>query len=139
MLYGNFEEEFEDVLYTITPEGETVEYKENNKYKVYNRIYLSLQEDEIQLTNSVFKNIYDNLIEYFHTHEIFLIEQYLQQLSPEMANEVTSILMNEEREALHNWEAKQIFVKQKNVSSRLKFLFSSSRTIGDRRRSGGNA
>lgn len=114
LLYGNFEEEFEDVLYTITPEGETVEHKENNKYKVYNRIYLSLQEDEIQLTNSVFKNIYDNLIEYFHTHEIFLIEQYLQQLSPEMASEVTSILMNEEREALHNWEAKQIFVKQKN-------------------------
>ncbi len=75
---------------------------------------MSLQEDEIQLTNSVFKKIYDNLIEYFHTHEIFLIEQYLQQLSPEMANEVTSILMNEEREALHNWEAKQIFVKQKN-------------------------
>ncbi len=28
--------------------------------------------------------------------------------------EVTDILMNEEKESLHNWEVRQIYVKQKN-------------------------
>ena len=31
----------------------------------------------------------------------------------ELAQEVTTILMNEEREVLHNWEVQQIYVKQK--------------------------
>jgi DNA primase len=36
------------------------------------------------------------------------------RLDPELAREVTHILMEEEREVLHNWESKQIVVKQKN-------------------------
>ena len=36
------------------------------------------------------------------------------RLEPELAREVTNILMEEERESLHNWEVQQIIVKQKN-------------------------
>jgi DNA primase len=54
------------------------------------------------------------LINYFHQNETFELENYLQQLSPEISNEVTSILMNDEREILHNWETKHIYVKDKN-------------------------
>lgn len=113
LLYGNFEEEFEDVVYLSDEKGELIEQKEKNKAKVYQKIYLSLQEDEIQLANPIFKTIYESLIEYFHQNEVFVIEHYLQTLPPEVAAEVTSILMNEERETLHNWEIKQIFVKDK--------------------------
>ena len=42
------------------------------------------------------------------------MEHYLQQLPAEISNEVTSILMNDEREVLHNWETKHIYVKDKN-------------------------
>ena len=41
------------------------------------------------------------------------LEKYLIHLPEELAHEVTSILMNEEREVLHKWELQQIFVKQK--------------------------
>ena len=34
----------------------------------------------------------------------------------ELAQEVTTILMSEEREVLHNWEVQQIYVKQKEAT-----------------------
>jgi len=91
-----------------------VEVKEMNKYKVYQRIYLSLQEDETELANPLFKEIYNNLITYFNQNETFELEKYLSQLSPELSQEVTSILMNDERYSLDNWEAKNIIVKSKD-------------------------
>lgn len=113
LIYGNVEDEFEDVLLKANEKGEMVEVKEMNKYKVYQRIFLSLQEDETELANPLFKSIYDDLINYFNHNETFELERYLSQLSPELSQEVTSILMNDERESLHNWEAKNIFVKAK--------------------------
>ena len=53
-------------------------------------------------------------INYYHQNETFEMEQYLMRLEPELAREVTNILMEEERESLHNWEVQQIIVKQKN-------------------------
>jgi DNA primase len=114
LIYGNVEDEFEDVLLKANEKGEMVEVKEMNRYKVYQRIFLSLQEDETELANPLFKNIYDDLINYFNQNETFELEKYLSQLPPELSQEVTSILMNDEREALHNWEAKNIFVKAKD-------------------------
>ncbi len=114
LLYGIAEEEFEDVLLKANEDGEPIEVKEMNTYKVYQRIYLSLQEDEVELANPLFRAIYNDLVNYFHQHETFELEQYLMRLDPELAREVTHILMEEEREVLHNWESKQIVVKQKN-------------------------
>ena len=94
--------------------GDMVEVKESNTYKVYQRIYLSLQEDEVELANPLFKSIYNDLINFFNQNETFEMERYLQQLPEEIASEVTSILMNDEREVLHNWETKHIYVKGKD-------------------------
>lgn len=114
LLYGNAVEEFEDVILKANEEGEMTEVSEMNNYKVYHRIYLSLQEDEVELANESFRAIYNHLINYYHQNETFEIEQYLMRLDPELAREVTNILMEDEREALHNWEVQQIIVKQKN-------------------------
>ena len=114
LIYGNVEDEFEDDLLKANEKGEMVEVKEMNKYKVFQRIFLSLQEDETELANPLFKSIYDDLIAYFNQNETFELEKYLAQLPAELSQEVTSILMNDEREALHNWEAQNIFVKAKD-------------------------
>lgn len=116
LLYGAVEEEFEDIVYKANEEGELEEVKEISNHKVYQRIYLSLQEDEVELANPIFKAIFNSIITYFNEKEAFEIEQYLMQLSPELAQEVTTILMDDEKVALHNWEAKQIYVKQKNTT-----------------------
>lgn len=116
LLYGDVEEEFEDIVYKANEEGELEEVKEISKHKVYQRVYLSLQEDEVELANPIFQAIFTSILQYFNERESFEIEQYLMQLSPELAQEVTTILMDDEKVSLHNWEAKQIYVKQKNTT-----------------------
>lgn len=113
LLYGNLEEEFEDVTFKANEEGDIVEHKENNRYKVFQRLYLSLQEDEVELANPTFKAIYEDIIKYYNLNEKFDIEHYMQQIPENIAQEVTSILMNEERDVIHNWEGQQIVVKLK--------------------------
>ena len=118
LLYGALEADFDDYILKANEEGEMIEEMETNSAKVHQRIYLSLQEDEVELANPLFKEIYNDLIAYYHQNEEFNIEQYLMQLSVEHSQTVTDILMQEEKEALHNWETKHIYVKtkDKNVS-----------------------
>ncbi|HBK82305.1 MAG TPA: DNA primase [Flavobacterium sp.] len=113
LLYGNMEEDFEDISYATNEDGEIIEQKEIKRYKVYERLFLSLQEDEVELANPTFKAIYDDLMNYYNLNQNFDLEHYLHQIPEHIAQEVTSILMNEEKEVLHNWETKQIIVKQK--------------------------
>ena len=114
LLYGNKIEIFEDVLLKTNEEGEIENSFEKKEYKVYQRIYLSLQEDEVELANPLFRDIFNNLINYYHQNENFSIEQYLMHLQPEFAQEVTDILMEDERVVLHNWVGQSIFPKTKN-------------------------
>jgi DNA primase len=75
---------------------------------------LSLQEDETELGNPMFKGIYDNLIAYCQQNEEFAVDQYIAQLPAEFTSEVTDILMLDEREQLHNWDSQNIVVKLKD-------------------------
>jgi DNA primase len=113
LLYGSQEADFDDYILKANDDGEMVEEKETNTYKVFQRIYLSLQEDEVELAHPTFKEIYSDLIQYYNQNEVFNVEHYLMQLSPEHSQVVTDILMSEERELLHNWETKHIYVKTK--------------------------
>jgi DNA primase len=114
LLYGNKSEEFEDALLKTNEAGEIETVIEKKEYKVFQRIYLSLQEDEVELANPLFRDIYDSIINYYHQNETFSIEQYLMHLNPDFAQEVTDILMSDEKVVLHNWEGQNIFPKTKD-------------------------
>ncbi|MEY2703423.1 MAG: primase [Bacteroidota bacterium] len=113
LLYGNQVVDFEESFMQENDKGELEEIKEINTRKVSEKIYLSLQIDEVELTNPIFKTIYDDLIQYHNQNELFEIEKYLSQVQGEIAEKITDILMLEERDALHKWETKQIVVKPK--------------------------
>ena len=114
LLYGNKIEEFEDVLLKTNAEGEIEQVVEKKEYKVYQRIFLSLQEDEVELANPLFRAIFNDLINYYLQNEDFGIENYLKHLPDQFAQEVTDILMEDERLTLHKWDDQNIFVKQKS-------------------------
>ncbi|NMH27512.1 DNA primase [Flavobacterium silvaticum] len=116
LLYGTRVEEFEDSFYKANAEGELELVSEKKEVPVYNRIFLSLQEDETELANPVFRDIYSNLMENFQSEEGFELDKYMIQLPQEFQPVISDILMNEEREALHNWESQQIIVKLKDQS-----------------------
>lgn len=113
LLYGSVTEEFEDLFLRTNAEGEVENFAEKKEYKVYQRIYLSLQEDEVELANPLFKAIFNDLINNYLHNDSFQMEAYLMQLSPEYAQEVTDILMEDERLNLHDWEGQNIFPKNK--------------------------
>ncbi|WPR72698.1 DNA primase [Flavobacterium sp. NG2] len=114
LLYGNKEEEFEDTFLKTNDEGEIVTVTEKKSLKVFQRIYLSLQEDEVELANPLFRAIFNDLINHYLQNESFSLEQYLMHLPPEYAQEVTDILMEDEKLVMHNWEGQNIFPKTKN-------------------------
>lgn len=116
LLYGSVLEDFEDVFLKADEEGNVKEVSEKRKYKVYEKVYLSLQEDEVELSNTLFQNIYTNIIEFYNQNETFSLDKYLMHLQPEFAQEVTNILMEDEKVTIHNWEGQNIFPKHKNVT-----------------------
>ena len=114
LLYGNKDAEFEDTFLRTNDEGKIETITENKVYKVYQRMYLSLQEDEVELANPLFRDIFNDLINYYHHNENFSLEQYLMRLQVDFAQEVTDILMEDERVVLHDWVGQNIFPKSKN-------------------------
>jgi DNA primase len=116
LLYGNKKEEFEDLVLKENEEGDLILAPEVTEAKVYEKIYLDLQEDEIELTNDSFRTIYYKLIEGLNENEDFSINTFLSELNQEVMQEVSSILMEEERYILHDWERKDIYPKDKKNS-----------------------
>lgn len=114
LLYGNVEEQFIETLLQPNEDDEVVEVEHKTLNKVYERIYLSLHEDEVELTNPLFRKIYEDLMNFFHHNKEWSLENYLMRLDPELAQEVTGIIMEEERDVLHQWETQNIIVKTKD-------------------------
>ncbi|MGB7393386.1 MAG: DNA primase [Pricia sp.] len=115
LLYGNEQEKFEDLILKENEAGDLILEPLSLEAKVYEKIYLDLQEDEIELANEHFRGIYYKLIEALNENDDFSINTFLSNLDQEMVSEVSSILMEEEKYVLHNWERKDIFPKEKEA------------------------
>jgi DNA primase len=111
LLYGNRTENFEEVLMKSNGEGEIVEVSEFKELKVFQKIFLSLQEDEVEFASPIFKAIYEDLIKYYLQNENSGIEKYINHLQSGVPQEVTAIMMEDEKYVLHDWIGQNIFPK----------------------------
>jgi DNA primase len=111
LLYGNRTENFEEILMKSNGEGEIIEVTEFKEQKVFQKIFLSLQEDEVEFASPIFKVIYDDLINYYLQNENSGIEKYINHLQSGVPAEVTSIMMEDEKYVLHDWIGQNIFPK----------------------------
>jgi DNA primase len=116
MLYGTVEEEFEDMVLKENDKGELVLEPEIQKAKVFEKIFLDLQEDEIAFANEKFRDIYTRIISYLNEQGELNLEKFINQLDQDLSSEVTTLLMEEEQYVLHNWERMEIMVKTKDVT-----------------------
>ena len=116
LLYGSRKESFEDLILKENDKKELVLEPVIHQVKVFEKIFLDLQQDEMQFTNENFKILYYTIIDSLNQTDDFVIESFVNRLDPTLASDVTNILMNEERYSLHNWEKNNIFPKQKEVS-----------------------
>ena len=110
LLYGNIEADFIDWIEVKGENGRVKLEKEIYTNKVSKEMYLHLQDDEIEFSNEVFKSIYYELIHQLNQNEKISIDKLVNHQNQEVANFVTSVLMDEEKYTLSDWERKEIFV-----------------------------
>ena len=117
LLYGDQTEQFEDlVLKADEKTNELLLEPVVQEAKVFEKIYLDLQEDEMEFTNEQFKKLYYNIIEKLNSGDDFSIKEFASSLTQEDTQTITGILMEDERYTLHDWERKNIFPKEKHHS-----------------------
>ena len=115
ILYGDREETFQESVLQFSEKSSEVEEEMTEvKAKVHEKIFLDLQQDEIELANEDFRALFFLLLEQFQTQGILLIDKLTPTLTPELSSLVSTILMNEEKYNLHQWEKKNIFVKTRD-------------------------
>ncbi|GGW68002.1 DNA primase [Winogradskyella epiphytica] len=117
MLYGDRTEEFEDlVMQEDEATGELILEPTKHEARVFEKVYLDLQEDEMEFTNPQFKVLYYSIIDKLNQDEDFSTKNFINQLDQDAASLITSILMEDERYNLHDWERNQIVPKEKKDS-----------------------
>ncbi|MFT5762467.1 MAG: DNA primase, partial [Polaribacter sp.] len=112
LLFGNEEVSFTNIIETENEHGKIVEEIEKYSSPVFKELYLNLQDDEIEFTNAIFQLVYYELINQIGQNEKIEISSLINHENKEIANEVTSILMDEEKYTLSEWERKNIFVTE---------------------------
>ena len=70
-----------------------------------------MQDDETEFTNTIFQEIYTEMIHQLNQSRKVRSRAFINHKNPEISNTVTSILMDEEKHQLSNWESKNIEVK----------------------------
>ena len=115
LLHGQEEVSFEDVVMQSDQEGKIVLIPTKISVKVYEKIYLDLQQDEVELSTQSFRELYSSLLSIYNSQKPLVIETFLQELSSEQSEMVSGIIMNDENNVLHDWERKNIVINDKKA------------------------
>ncbi len=113
LLYGNRTEDFEDLILKENDKNELVLEPVVHRAKVFEKIFLDLQEDEMEFSNLKFKGLYYKIIDTLNQNPDFALENFVNDVDADVATEMTTILMEDERYTLSNWHTKNIFPKEK--------------------------
>ena len=81
---------------------------------MFEKIFLDLQEDEMVFSNEQFKGLYFTIIESLNQNPYDLPQNLVSKVPTDLAEIMTTILMDHERYNLHDWERKNIFPQSKD-------------------------
>lgn len=116
LLYGAKECIFEDIRLFYDEKGEEETKVFEQKLKVFEKFFLELQTDEIELSTPNFKNIFKLILDKYKENENFNINRYINEMPIELAREVAVILAEDDKLQLHQWkEKKEIITKNKDA------------------------
>ncbi|MFZ9003116.1 MAG: DNA primase [Robiginitalea sp.] len=129
LQFGTLKTEFREFYQEPDESGELVMTEQSVERKVAEKIYLDLQEDEIEFTNPTFQAIYKELVGELLNNEEFEMTKWLNGLSEDRAGVVAELDMTENKYELDNWERKDIFVqpKESQIELRVSQLITSIR------------
>ena len=113
LQYGSQEASFDELFISADEEGNLKEESKIIQSKVHEKIFLDLQQDEVELIQPEFQILYKQLIERFQLEGDVKPEKIIQQEDPHLGQILTDILFADEAHQLHDWEKKNIFVKDR--------------------------
>ena len=113
LQYGHIDAEYDDIVVKSNDKGELIESLEKIKSKVYEKIFLDLQEDEIEFADPIFRKLFSELISAYQTNADLAVSKLIFSENSELNSVVTDIIMESEQYFLHSWETKNIFVKSR--------------------------
>lgn len=111
--YGNVEASFEELYIRSDGEGNLIEESKTIQTKVYEKVFLDLQQDEVELVQPDFQKLYQQLIHTYQTEGEVKPEKIIQQEDAQLGQILTDILLEDEQHYLHQWEKKNIYVKDR--------------------------
>lgn len=113
LQYGHLDAEYEDLVIKTNENGDILEEFEKIKSKVHEKIFLDLQEDEIEFANPIFRELFTKLISAYQINSDSAINKLIFSENKELSSMVADLIMETEKYFLHSWETKNIFVKSK--------------------------
>ena len=115
LLYGNRECVFTDTILVEEEDGTLKEQQIQQTLKIYEKIFLELQEDEIELANPDFKQIYELLMGKLSENPNYDVNRIANELPIELSEKVSGILLDDENNQLHDWSKRDIVPKAKDA------------------------
>ena len=115
LLYGNRECVFTDTILMEEEDGTLKEQQVQQTLKIYEKIFLELQEDEIELANPDFKQIYELLMGKLSENPNYDVNRIANELPIELSEKVSGMLLDDENNQLHNWSKRDIVPKAKDA------------------------
>ena len=115
LLYGNRECIFTDTILVEEEDGSLKEEQVQQTLKVYEKIFLELQEDEIELANLDFKQIYELLMSKLSENPNYDVNRIANELPIELSEKVSGMLLDDENNQLHDWSKRDIVPKAKDA------------------------
>ena len=115
LLYGNRECVFTDTILVEEEDGTLKEQQVQQTLKIYEKIFLELQEDEIELANPDFKQIYELLMGKLSENPNYDVNRIANELPIELSEKVSGMLLDDENNQLHDWSKRDIVPKAKDA------------------------
>ena len=115
LLYGNRECVFTDTILVEEEDGTLKEQQIQQTLKVYEKIFLELQEDEIELANPDFKQIYELLMSKLSENPNYDVNRIANELPIELSEKVSGMLLDDDSNQLHDWSKRDIVPKAKDA------------------------
>ena len=105
---------FTDTILVEEENGDLKEKQVQQTLKVYEKVFLELQEDEIEFANPDFKQIYDQLMTMFQEDASYDVSRLANELPVELSAKVSDLEMEDEFRHLDNWLKRDIVAKEKD-------------------------
>lgn len=110
--YGNEKVYFEDVVIQKDSDGIVQQAVRQMEVTVHEKVFLDLQQDEIELSNPFFRKTYSTIIQQLQANGEIQPIRFAEEEDKENSTLLSDLLMENEKYKLHNWDKKNIFVKQ---------------------------